>query len=165
MYVYICILYICKCEILVRFCHKVVESAIFRSATEPRCSCVTHCSIVPGLTKKTSISFINIITFKCDTIIPAFSLLRNIFSALLLVHSHSVHLSHTVLDIGGAISKFATVLWCMRNITPGGSDMREAGMNTMQKELHTCMWDLSRIYIGMRTERERGMRKGCECLM
>ncbi len=61
-------------------------------------------------------------------------LLINLFTRLLLVHSHSAHLLDTFFDIGGAISKFVAVLVCMY-ITRGESDVRDVGINKVQNEL------------------------------
>ncbi len=60
-----------------------------------------------------------------------------IFTALLLVHSHSVH----YFDVYDAISKFVAILQCMRNITPGGSEAREIRTNTTHAKLRTLMRD------------------------
>ncbi len=68
----------------------------------------------------------------------------------LISHTFSIHFFY----IGGAFCKFVAVLPCMCDITPGGSDAREVGMNTTQNKLCTHMWELevSSMYMGSSTE-------------
>ncbi len=63
----------------------------------------------------------------------------SIFTTLLLGHSRSAHLFGAVFWYWWCYLWVRCILWCMGNITPGGSDTREVGTNGK----YTHMADLS----------------------
>ncbi len=82
-------------------------------------------------------AFENYFLFSCMSNVDVSRVTLIFFTMFLLVHSRSAHFLVTFFEIGGPISKFVVVLQCIHNITSGGNDVREIGMNTMQNELWT----------------------------